>query len=106
MLLFCFALQSCDGDIFCRYKLVALHSILSSQDQAAAFTVPPAGVRKVLHASCASDQGLWLTWVNVPRVCFRLFCLQTSLRPESPFQMWCSSSTRGKLKKIGKGAHH
>ena len=30
-----------------RYKLVALHSTLSSKDQAAAFTVPPAGVRKV-----------------------------------------------------------
>lgn len=40
----------------CRYKLVALHSTLSTQDQAAAFTVLPAGVRKVLHAS---DLCLW-----------------------------------------------
>lgn len=32
----------------CRYRIVALHSTLSSKDQAAAFTVPPAGVRKVL----------------------------------------------------------
>lgn len=30
-----------------RYKIVALHSTLSSKDQAAAFTVPPPGVRKV-----------------------------------------------------------
>lgn len=32
-----------------RYKLIALHSTLSSQDQASAFTVPPPGVRKVLQ---------------------------------------------------------
>ena len=32
---------------FFRYRVVALHSTLSSKDQAAAFTVPPAGVRKV-----------------------------------------------------------
>lgn len=32
----------------CRYRIVALHSTLSSKDQAAAFTVPPAGSRKVL----------------------------------------------------------
>jgi hypothetical protein len=30
-----------------RYKVIALHSILSTQDQAAAFTLPPPGVRKV-----------------------------------------------------------
>lgn len=30
-----------------RYKVIALHSILSTQDQAAAFTFPPQGVRKV-----------------------------------------------------------
>lgn len=30
-----------------RYKVIALHSILSTQDQAAAFTLPPQGVRKV-----------------------------------------------------------
>lgn len=32
-----------------RFKIVALHSTLSSKDQGAAFTVPPAGVRKVLY---------------------------------------------------------
>ena len=37
-------LQSC-GTF--RYKVIALHSILSTQDQAAAFTLPPQGVRKV-----------------------------------------------------------
>lgn len=31
-----------------RFRIVALHSTLSSKDQAAAFTVPPAGVKKVL----------------------------------------------------------
>lgn len=31
-----------------RFRIVALHSTLSSKDQAAAFTLPPAGVRKVL----------------------------------------------------------
>lgn len=30
-----------------RYKVIALHSILSTHDQAAAFTLPPPGVRKV-----------------------------------------------------------
>lgn len=29
------------------YKVIALHSILSTHDQAAAFTLPPPGVRKV-----------------------------------------------------------
>lgn len=36
------------SDRLFRYRIVALHSTLSSKDQAAAFTVPPAGVRKVL----------------------------------------------------------
>lgn len=30
-----------------RHRLIALHSVLSTQDQAAAFTIPPLGVRKV-----------------------------------------------------------
>lgn len=34
-----------------RYKVIALHSILSTQDQAAAFTLPPPGVRKVKFSS-------------------------------------------------------
>lgn len=36
-----------------RFRIVALHSSLSSKDQAAAFTVPPAGVRKV-HLNSSS----------------------------------------------------
>lgn len=30
-----------------RHRLIALHSVLSTQDQGAAFTLPPLGVRKV-----------------------------------------------------------
>lgn len=30
-----------------RYEVIALHSVLSTQDQAAAFRLPPPGIRKV-----------------------------------------------------------
>ncbi len=36
---------------FHRYKIIALHSVLSSQDQSAAFDVPPPGVRKIVIAT-------------------------------------------------------
>lgn len=45
-----------------RYKLVALHSTLSSKDQAAAFTVPPTGVRKVLGFLCLVQ---WWTEIHI-----------------------------------------
>ncbi|KAG7322878.1 hypothetical protein KOW79_014224 [Hemibagrus wyckioides] len=48
-----------------RYKLVALHSTLSSQDQAAAFTVPPAGVRKIVLSTNIAETG-----VTIPDVAF------------------------------------
>ncbi|XP_026798594.3 ATP-dependent RNA helicase DHX29 isoform X1 [Pangasianodon hypophthalmus] len=48
-----------------RYKLVALHSTLSSQDQAAAFTVPPAGVRKIVLSTNIAETG-----VTIPDVVF------------------------------------
>ncbi|XP_056592999.1 ATP-dependent RNA helicase DHX29 isoform X2 [Triplophysa dalaica] len=48
-----------------RYKLVALHSTLSSQDQSAAFTVPPAGVRKILLSTNIAETG-----VTIPDVVF------------------------------------
>ncbi|KAJ8399999.1 hypothetical protein AAFF_G00400380 [Aldrovandia affinis] len=48
-----------------RYKLVALHSTLSSQDQAAAFTVPPAGIRKIVLSTNIAETG-----VTIPDVVF------------------------------------
>lgn len=48
-----------------RYRLVALHSTLSSKDQAAAFTVPPAGVRKVVLSTNIAETG-----VTIPDVLF------------------------------------
>uniref|UniRef100_UPI0037E7B334 ATP-dependent RNA helicase DHX29 n=1 Tax=Semicossyphus pulcher TaxID=241346 RepID=UPI0037E7B334 len=48
-----------------RYKIVALHSTLSSKDQAAAFTVPPAGVRKIVLSTNIAETG-----VTIPDVVF------------------------------------
>ncbi|XP_060764891.1 ATP-dependent RNA helicase DHX29 isoform X2 [Neoarius graeffei] len=48
-----------------RYMLVALHSTLSSQEQAAAFTVPPAGVRKIVLSTNIAETG-----VTIPDVVF------------------------------------
>uniref|UniRef100_A0A3P8ZIT6 RNA helicase n=1 Tax=Esox lucius TaxID=8010 RepID=A0A3P8ZIT6_ESOLU len=48
-----------------RYKLVALHSTLSSKDQSAAFTLPPAGVRKIVLSTNIAETG-----VTIPDVVF------------------------------------
>ncbi|XP_051972573.1 ATP-dependent RNA helicase DHX29-like [Xyrauchen texanus] len=48
-----------------RYKLVALHSTLSSQDQSSAFTVPPVGVRKIVLSTNIAETG-----VTIPDVVF------------------------------------
>ncbi|XP_076875887.1 ATP-dependent RNA helicase DHX29 [Brachyhypopomus gauderio] len=48
-----------------RYMLVALHSTLSSQDQAAAFRVPPSGVRKIVLSTNIAETG-----VTIPDVVF------------------------------------
>ncbi|XP_044519894.1 ATP-dependent RNA helicase DHX29 isoform X1 [Gracilinanus agilis] len=48
-----------------RYKLIALHSILSTQDQAAAFTLPPPGVRKIVLATNIAETG-----ITIPDVVF------------------------------------
>ncbi|XP_066567712.1 ATP-dependent RNA helicase DHX29 isoform X2 [Amia ocellicauda] len=48
-----------------RYRLVPLHSTLSSQDQAAAFTVPPPGVRKIVLSTNIAETG-----VTIPDVVF------------------------------------
>lgn len=48
-----------------RYRIVPLHSTLSSKDQAAAFTVPPAGVRKIVLSTNIAETG-----VTIPDVVF------------------------------------
>ncbi|GCB68205.1 hypothetical protein scyTo_0012244 [Scyliorhinus torazame] len=55
-----------------RYKVIALHSILSSQDQAAAFTVPPQGVRKIVLATNIAETG-----ITIPDVVFVIDCGKT-----------------------------
>ncbi|KAM8961708.1 ATP-dependent RNA helicase DHX29 isoform 2-T2 [Pelodytes ibericus] len=48
-----------------RYKLIALHSILSSQDQAEAFVFPPPGTRKIVLATNIAETG-----ITIPDVVF------------------------------------
>ncbi|XP_061555189.1 ATP-dependent RNA helicase DHX29 [Phycodurus eques] len=48
-----------------RYRIVALHSMLSSKEQAAAFTVPTAGVRKIVLSTNIAETG-----VTIPDVVF------------------------------------
>ncbi|XP_036135386.1 ATP-dependent RNA helicase DHX29 isoform X1 [Molossus molossus] len=48
-----------------RYKVIALHSILSTQDQAAAFTLPAPGVRKIVLATNIAETG-----ITIPDVVF------------------------------------
>ncbi|CAN9504535.1 unnamed protein product [Ophioblennius macclurei] len=48
-----------------RFRIVPLHSTLSSKDQAAAFTVPPAGVRKIVLSTNIAETG-----VTIPDVVF------------------------------------
>ncbi|XP_054431316.1 ATP-dependent RNA helicase DHX29 [Pteronotus mesoamericanus] len=48
-----------------RCKVIALHSILSTQDQAAAFALPPPGVRKIVLATNIAETG-----ITIPDVVF------------------------------------
>uniref|UniRef100_A0A3B4WSE9 RNA helicase n=1 Tax=Seriola lalandi dorsalis TaxID=1841481 RepID=A0A3B4WSE9_SERLL len=48
-----------------KHRIAALHSTLSSKDQAAAFTVPPAGVRKIVLSTNIAETG-----VTIPDVVF------------------------------------
>uniref|UniRef100_A0A8B9R3A5 ATP-dependent RNA helicase DHX29 n=1 Tax=Anas platyrhynchos TaxID=8839 RepID=A0A8B9R3A5_ANAPL len=48
-----------------RHRLIALHSVLSTQDQAAAFTVPPLGIRKIVLATNIAETG-----ITIPDVVF------------------------------------
>uniref|UniRef100_A0A8C3JIC4 ATP-dependent RNA helicase DHX29 n=1 Tax=Calidris pygmaea TaxID=425635 RepID=A0A8C3JIC4_9CHAR len=48
-----------------RHKLIALHSVLSTQDQAAAFTIPPLGIRKIVLATNIAETG-----ITIPDVVF------------------------------------
>ena len=48
-----------------RYILLALHSVLSSDDQSAAFSIPPPGVRKIVIATNIAETG-----ITIPDVVF------------------------------------
>lgn len=45
--------------------MIALHSVLSTQDQAAAFTIPPLGIRKIVLATNIAETG-----ITIPDVVF------------------------------------
>jgi len=47
------------------YQIVALHSVLSSQDQGRAFNIPPRGVRKIVIATNIAETG-----ITIPDVVF------------------------------------
>ncbi|XP_036062792.1 ATP-dependent RNA helicase DHX29 isoform X2 [Onychomys torridus] len=48
-----------------RYEVIALHSVLSTQDQAAAFRLPPPGTRKIVLATNIAETG-----ITIPDVVF------------------------------------
>ncbi|BFZ23488.1 hypothetical protein BsWGS_26527 [Bradybaena similaris] len=48
-----------------KYKIFALHSVISSQDQGQVFVVPPPGVRKVVLATNIAETG-----ITIPDVAF------------------------------------
>ncbi|XP_062455720.1 ATP-dependent RNA helicase DHX29 isoform X2 [Rhea pennata] len=48
-----------------RHRLIALHSVLSTQDQAVAFTIPPLGIRKIVLATNIAETG-----ITIPDVVF------------------------------------
>uniref|UniRef100_A0A8C5TE73 RNA helicase n=1 Tax=Malurus cyaneus samueli TaxID=2593467 RepID=A0A8C5TE73_9PASS len=58
-------LISTDRRFNLRDRLIALHSVLSTQDQAAAFTLPPLGIRKIVLATNIAETG-----ITIPDVVF------------------------------------
>ncbi|XP_060558929.1 ATP-dependent RNA helicase dhx29-like [Ruditapes philippinarum] len=48
-----------------KYRVIALHSVLSSSEQAQAFSVPPTGVRKIVLATNIAETG-----ITIPDVVF------------------------------------
>uniref|UniRef100_A0A8C0F2W6 RNA helicase n=1 Tax=Bubo bubo TaxID=30461 RepID=A0A8C0F2W6_BUBBB len=58
-------LISTDRRFNLRDRLIALHSVLSTQDQAAAFTIPPFGIRKIVLATNIAETG-----ITIPDVVF------------------------------------
>uniref|UniRef100_A0A8C5WWC9 RNA helicase n=1 Tax=Laticauda laticaudata TaxID=8630 RepID=A0A8C5WWC9_LATLA len=52
-------------DLRKRHQLIALHSVLSTQEQASAFTLPPLGVRKIVLATNIAETG-----ITIPDVIF------------------------------------
>ncbi|KAG7241152.1 hypothetical protein INR49_025895 [Caranx melampygus] len=65
-------------------RIVALHSTLSSKDQAAAFTVPPAGVRKIVLSTNIAETG-----VTIPDV---VFVIDTGKTKENKFDAFMDYS--------------
>lgn len=48
-----------------RYRIIALHSVLTSQDQNQAFDIPPQGCRKIVIATNIAETG-----ITIPDVVF------------------------------------
>ena len=48
-----------------RYRIIPLHSVLTSQDQSQAFDIPPAGCRKIVIATNIAETG-----ITIPDVVF------------------------------------
>ena len=48
-----------------RYRIIALHSVLTSQDQSQAFDIPPQGCRKIVIATNIAETG-----ITIPDVVF------------------------------------
>ena len=65
----CMKLQILILYAWCRYRIIALHSILSSQDQSLAFDIPPSGMRKIVIATNIAETG-----ITIPDVVFVVDC--------------------------------
>uniref|UniRef100_A0A674H593 ATP-dependent RNA helicase DHX29 n=1 Tax=Taeniopygia guttata TaxID=59729 RepID=A0A674H593_TAEGU len=67
-----------------RHRLIALHSVLSTQDQAAAFTIPPLGIRKIVLATNIAETG-----ITIPDV---VFVIDTGRTKENRFESFMEYS--------------
>ena len=67
--LHCVGTEKCPAGVrvftACRYCVIALHSVLSSTEQAAAFSVAAPGVRKIVIATNIAETG-----ITIPDVSF------------------------------------
>uniref|UniRef100_A0A8B9FYB8 ATP-dependent RNA helicase DHX29 n=1 Tax=Amazona collaria TaxID=241587 RepID=A0A8B9FYB8_9PSIT len=67
-----------------RHRLIALHSVLSTQDQAAAFRIPPLGIRKIVLATNIAETG-----ITIPDV---VFVIDTGRTKENRFESFVEYS--------------